>query len=91
VAELDAIADYIAFDDPTAASRLVQRIVSRVQQLSRFPKSGSRVPEWPKSVYRQLVISPCRVFYRFEEKQVFIVFVMRHERLLRKSFLKKAG
>jgi len=89
--ELDAIADFIAFDNPTAALSLVQRIFLRVEQLARFPKSGSRVPEWPRSAYRQLAVNPCRVFYRHEGERVFIVFVMRTERLFRKRFLKKAG
>ena len=88
--ELDAIADYIAFDNPTAALGLVRRIFLRVEQLARFPKLGSRVPEWPTSVYRQLLINPCRVFYRQEGNKVFIVFVMRHERLLKMGFLGKA-
>ena len=52
------------------------------------PASGSRVPELPKSVYRQLVVKPCRVFYRREGGRAFIVFVIRGERLFRKEFLK---
>ena len=87
LAELDTVADYIAFDNPKAAQRLVRRIFSGVEQLARFPKSGSKVPEWPRSAYRQLVIKPCRVFYRCEGKKVFIVFVMRSERLFQKKFL----
>ena len=87
LAELDAIADYIALDKPAAARRLVQRVFSSVEQLARFPASGSRVPELPKSVYRQLVVKPCRVFYRHEGGRVFIVFVMRGERLFQKEFL----
>jgi len=89
LAELDAIADYFAFDNAWAAARLVQRIFSRVEQLARFPRSGSRVPELPKSKYRQLVIKPCRIFYRQEGSRVFIVFVMRSERLFREEFLQK--
>jgi toxin ParE1/3/4 len=91
LAELDAIADYIALDNPSAASRLVQRIFSSVEQLGPFPKSGSRVPEIPRSTYRQLVIKPCRVFYRHEGDRVYIVFVMRSERLFRKVFLAESG
>lgn len=87
LAELDAIADYIALDKPEAAQRLVKRIFSSVGQLGRFPASGSRVPELPKSVYRQLIVNPCRIFYRHEEDCVFITYVMRVERLFRKEFL----
>jgi toxin ParE1/3/4 len=88
LAELDAIADYIALDKPSAARRLVQRIFSSVGQLELFPALGSRVPELPKSVYRQLIVQPCRIFYRREKDRVFIVFVMRGERLFRKEFLR---
>jgi len=88
VAELDAIGDYIAFENKTAAQILVRRIFSRFEQLAHFPKSGSRLPEWPDSVYRQIVVKPCRIFYRQDGKRVFIVFVMRNERLLKKAFLR---
>ncbi len=88
--ELDAIADYIAVDNPSAAHRLVQRIFFIVEQLASFPKSGSRVPELPKSAYRHLVVRPCRVFYRIDGDRVFIVFVLRNERLLMKRFLGKS-
>jgi toxin ParE1/3/4 len=87
-AELEAIADYIALDKPAAARRLVQRILSSVGRLEHFHALGSRVPELPKSVYRQLIVRPCRMFYRREEDRVFIVFVMRGERLFRKEFLR---
>ena len=87
--ELDTIADYIALEVPMAAKRLVSRITASVEQLAHFPKSGSRIREWPKSVYRQLVVNPCRIFYRTEGNQVLIIFVMRHERRLRRVFLKK--
>jgi len=87
LAALDAIADYIALDHPEAAQRLVRRVFSAVEQLERFPASGSRVPELPKSVYRQLIVSPCRIFYRPEGNHLFITCVMRAERLFRKEFL----
>jgi toxin ParE1/3/4 len=86
--ELETIAETIALDKPEAARRLVQRIFSSVERLKRFPKLGSRVPEMPKSVYRQLVVGPCRIFYRQKEGRIFIVFVMRGERFFRKGFLR---
>jgi toxin ParE1/3/4 len=38
--DLDAIADYIALDNPDAGRRLVQRVFKHVEQLRRHPKSG---------------------------------------------------
>lgn len=87
LADLDAIADYIALENPVAASELVKRIFSHVGQLSDHPESGSRPQELRKSRYRQIVEPPCRVFYRYDGHKVFILHVMRSERLLRKRQL----
>ncbi len=90
LADLEAIAEYIALENPAAASELVQRIVGHVGQLAEHPESGTRVPELGRSRYRQLVEPPCRVFYRYDGQQVFVLHVMRTERLLRKSRLVRA-
>ena len=83
MAELEAIAEYIALDKPDAAMRYVQRVFAAVERLARFPKSGARVPELPHLPYRQVVVTPCRVFYRFEGEDILIVFVLRGEQRLR--------
>lgn len=62
--ELDAIAEYIALDNPAAASRLVQEVFAKATRLEEFPRSGRIPPELPNSVYRELVVPPCRIFYR---------------------------
>ena len=84
--DLDAIADYIALDKPDAASALVARVFEKVASLRRFPRLGSCPPELPGMPYRQLVIPPCRIFYRTEQKRVLIVHVMRGEQLIRPGF-----
>jgi plasmid stabilization system protein ParE len=89
--DLDAIADYIALDDPEAAKRRVQRVFHHVEQLADHPRSGSRPPELKGWGYRQIVEPPCRVFYRQEKSQVYILYVMRSERLLRPSVLATRG
>jgi addiction module RelE/StbE family toxin len=85
LADLDALADYIALENPVAASELVKRIFSHVEQLTDHPESGSYPQELGRSRYRQIVESPCRVFYRYDGHKVFILHVMRAERLLRKG------
>ena len=87
LSDLDAIADYIALENPAAASEFVQRIFHHVAQLADHPESGSRPRELGRSRYRQIVEPPCRVFYRFDGRKVFILHVMRAERLLRKGRL----
>lgn len=87
LSDLDAIADYIALENPTAAAELVKRIMHHVAQLADHPESGSRPQELKRSRYRQIIESPCRVFYRHDGRTVFILHVMRTERLLRKKQL----
>jgi plasmid stabilization system protein ParE len=87
LSDLDAIADYIAIDNPEAARELVQRIFRHVEQLIQQPESGSKPPELRGLDYRQIVKSPCRIFYRFDSKHVFILSVMRGEMYLRKRKL----
>jgi plasmid stabilization system protein ParE len=44
LADLDAIADYIALDNPEAARRLVQRVFKHVEQLDGTPKGDPYLP-----------------------------------------------
>lgn len=85
--ELDAIAEYIALDNPAAARDLVKEVFDKTERLENFPKSGRIPPELPDSVYRELVVPPCRIFYREEEPRVFVLFVRREERQLRAFML----
>jgi toxin ParE1/3/4 len=87
LADLDAIADYIALENPAAAAALVKRIFGHVEQLISHPNSGSRPQELGRSRYRQIVEPPCRVLYRYDGHKIFILHVMRSERLLRKGQL----
>lgn len=81
--DLREIAEYIALDNPMAAEMVVRRIVNHVRQLERHPRSGSYVPEVMSSPTRQLVEPPCRIFYRIEGETVYILHLLRFERLLR--------
>ena len=85
--QLDAIAEYIALDDPAAASLLVKTVLDKTKRLQDFPRSGRIPPELPNSVYREIVVPPCRIFYRLDDTQVFLLFVLREERLLRAYML----
>lgn len=85
--DLDAIADYIALENPVAAAALVKRVFGHIGQLADHPESGSRPQELGRSRYRQIVEPPCRVFYRYDGHKVLILYVMRSERLLRKGRL----
>jgi toxin ParE1/3/4 len=88
LSDLDAIADYIALENPQAARALVQRVFQHVEQLVGHPRSGSKPTELRGWKYRQIVEPTCRVFYREDSNRVFILYVMRTERLLRPELLR---
>ena len=85
--DLDAIADYIAIDNPVAARNWVRRVFRHVEQLIVHPNSGSKPPELRGWRYRQIIESPCRIFYRCDRRNVYVLYVMRGERRLGKSVL----
>ncbi len=86
--DLDEIAEYIALDKPNAAHNLVQQVFSKVEHLEQFPNSVKKPSELSRNTrYRELVVKPCRIFYRVQEEKLYIVYVMRSEMLLRKYML----
>jgi addiction module RelE/StbE family toxin len=82
LSDLEAIADYIALDNPAAARALVQRVFEHVGQLAAHPLSGPKLPEFKGWRYRQIVEPPCRAIYRHEKGRVHILHVVRGARLL---------
>lgn len=87
--DLDAIADFIALDNPNAAAKLVGDVFAAVSHLADYPDAGSWPQELSGSRYRQLVVPPCRVFCRTDRDNVLILHVMRSEQKLRKTRLKR--
>jgi len=85
--DLNEIAEYIALDDFSAAKKLVEKIFERVERLELFPESGRQPPELKGLPYREIIVGPCRIFYRIEEDRVYILYVMRGERQLCKYLL----
>jgi toxin ParE1/3/4 len=87
LSDLDEIAEYIALEDPGAARRFVQKVFSTVDRLEQYPESGRFPPELDRSRYREVIVGPCRVFYRSDHDKVYILFSMRGERQLRKYLI----
>ena len=85
--DLNEIAEYIALDKPNAAKKFVQSIFRTVDRLKDFPESGKKPLELSETNYREVIAGPCRIFYRVEGRLVFILYVMRGERELRKFIL----
>lgn len=73
LADLDAIADYIALDNPEAAKAFVRRVFRRVEHLAAYPRSGSKPRELKGWRYRQVSEPLCRVFYRQDGSRIYVV------------------
>ncbi len=76
---LDEILDFIAQDNPDAADKLSQRVEEGIERVLAFPGSGRRIPEAPERREREVVVPPCRIFYRIEGETLWVLFAMRSE------------
>ncbi len=85
--DVNEIAEYIALDKVGAARRWVNHVFKSVGQLEQFPEVGRKPPELDDSTYREIIVNPCRIFYRLDQDKAYILHVMRGERQLRKFLL----
>ena len=84
---IDGIAEYIALENIDAARALVHKIFFAIERLEAHPQSGRTPEEMSGSRYREIIVGPCRIFYRPSKNKVFILYVVRSERQLRKYIL----
>ena len=71
----------------SSAKKLVKKIFEKVDRLEAFPESGKKAIELSNLNYREIVVNPCRIFYKIENDNIFVLHVMRQERDLRKLLL----
>jgi toxin ParE1/3/4 len=87
--DVNEIAEYIALENSLAAKNLVKNIFNSVRRLKDFPRSGRLPPEFDDSRYLEVIVGPCRIFYRYDDNRIFILYVMRSERALRNFILEE--
>ena len=75
--DLGRIAEYIALSKPEAVCAMVGRVMDKISRLELFPNSNRIPHETPELGYREVVVAPCRVFYRQESDIEFIVHACR--------------
>ena len=85
--DLEGIAEYIDLSNPSAAKKLVRTVFDKVSRLKKHPESGRVPAELAGLNYREVVVPPCRIFYRVDGDKVLILHVMREERDLLKFLL----
>ena len=67
---------------PQVGQRFVAEILDRIEALSDNPDIGRVVPEFANDNIRELIHKPFRVVYLRESSSIFIVRVLRSERIL---------
>jgi toxin ParE1/3/4 len=82
---LDAIFRYISQDSAEYAVRTVDRVTRRSMQVSQFPRSGRKVPEFDRDDVREVVEGPYRLIYRIQPKQIDVIAVLHGARDLRRA------
>ena len=80
LADLEAIAEYIAADSPFYARAVVKKITDLTCNLSRFPRAGRKVPEFDDQDIRELLAYSYRVIYRIEGSEVIVAAVIHGKR-----------
>ncbi len=80
LADVDAIASYIASDSPFYASSVVRQIVALLRRLEQFPFAGRKVPEFDDDNLRELIAYSYRIIYRVEAAEVIVAAVIHGKR-----------
>jgi addiction module RelE/StbE family toxin len=73
---LAAIHAYIAQDSPEYATRMVDRLTRRSQQIAGFPLSGRRVPEYDLEQIREVIEGAYRIIYHIRPDQIDVLAVI---------------
>jgi len=76
------IAEYIAQDNPSAATKWVATLLDKVQLLKAAPKSGRIVPEIHSEDIRELIYGNYRIIYRAEKSKISILTVRHGKQIL---------
>jgi len=82
LADVEAIASYIAADSPFYAGSVVRRIVALTRMLEKFPFAGRKVPEFEDENLREVIAYSYRIIYRVEAAEVIVAAVIHGKRNL---------
>lgn len=80
MADVDAIAAYIARDSPAYAATVVQRILNVTQQLPLQGAAGMVVPEYTDDRLREHSAYGYRIIYRLNGDHIRILAVIHRNR-----------
>lgn len=71
-ARLEEIIAQLGRDNPPAAAAFLRTLERAHGRLASFPRSGHRIPEFPCSPCREVLIPPYRFFYFVDERRQMV-------------------
>jgi len=80
--DVENIASYIARDSPAYAASVVKAILNETRMLTRFPRSGRKVPELDKDDIREVFAYSYRIIYWINDEEIIVAAVIHGKRLL---------
>lgn len=83
-ADLMAIGEYIAADNPTAARAWLEKLRQRAVNASKMPRTGRVVPEIARDDVREVSQRTYRIVYRVVDDGIVVLTVFEGHRLLGK-------
>lgn len=86
---LNEIEFYIARDNPNAAIRLIDYLISLGESLSENPERGRIVPEFSIKAIRELLYKNYRIVYLIKKNRIEVLTVFEGHQLLKKEEVEK--
>jgi addiction module RelE/StbE family toxin len=83
LADVEAIASYIARDSAAYAQAVVEKILETAHQVGEFPFLGRMVPEVAQDTIRERFVYSYRLIYRIRNDTITIAAVIHGRQLLR--------
>ena len=83
------IEQFIARDNPAAASKFVDKLIERGEALARHPDRGRRLREMPGAGLREQLVGNYRIVYRITSNTIEVLTVFEGHRLLRDDELQE--
>lgn len=90
-ADIAEIWEYIALDNPAAATAFIQRLEEQIDTLENFPERCARVPESRLlgAAYRHLLLGHYRAIFKIAGDRVIVMRVLHGARLLDTEMLER--
>ncbi len=84
VSDMESILAYYDSEGvPATGKGVLAALLSEIERLVDYPKSGRVVPEFTSEHMREIIHPPFRIVYRYDTKRVRIIRIWRSERIMK--------